>query len=107
MLPVGVEELTQNGHQVIVEAGAEVLVSGLPDHDYLRAGAELVSTPGGSLLKVGHDREGKRTTRSRVAADSRGTNAISLTSTLHPVVSLTQAMVTSGADLCSLRDFTK
>lgn len=44
MLPVGVEELTQQGHQVIVEAGAG-LGSGLADHDYLRAGAELVSTP--------------------------------------------------------------
>ena len=44
MLPVGVEELTQQGHRVIVEAGAG-LGSGLADHDYLRAGAELVSTP--------------------------------------------------------------
>lgn len=42
MLPVGVEELTRAGHQVVVEAGAG-LGSGLPDHDYLRAGAELVA----------------------------------------------------------------
>ncbi len=44
MLPVGVEELRRRGHQIIVEAGAG-LGSGLPDHDYLREGAELVSGP--------------------------------------------------------------
>src|SRR5687768_9553246 len=44
MLPVGVEELVRRGHQVLVEAGAG-LGSGLPDHDYIREGAELVSGP--------------------------------------------------------------
>jgi alanine dehydrogenase len=44
MLPVGVEELTAAGHTVLVQAGAG-LGSGLPDHDYLRAGAELVAGP--------------------------------------------------------------
>jgi len=44
MLPVGVEELTQRGHTVLVQAGAG-LGSGLLDHDYLRAGAELVAGP--------------------------------------------------------------
>lgn len=43
MLPVGVEELTSRGHQVILQAGAGV-GSGLPDHDYLQAGATLVSS---------------------------------------------------------------
>ncbi len=43
MLPVGVEEMVRAGHSVLVEAGAG-LGSGLPDHDYLRAGAELVSS---------------------------------------------------------------
>jgi alanine dehydrogenase len=42
MLPVGVEELVGAGHMVLVEAGAG-LGSGLPDHDYLEQGAELVS----------------------------------------------------------------
>jgi alanine dehydrogenase len=44
MLPVGVEELTRAGHKVLVEAGAG-LGSGLADHDYLRAGAEMVAGP--------------------------------------------------------------
>jgi alanine dehydrogenase len=44
MLPVGVEELVRRGHQVLVEVNAG-LGSGLPDHDYLRSGAELVSGP--------------------------------------------------------------
>ena len=43
MLPVGVEELTRRGHQVVVEAGAG-LGSGLPDHDYLRHGCEMVGS---------------------------------------------------------------
>ncbi|QDS87425.1 Alanine dehydrogenase [Rosistilla ulvae] len=43
MLPVGVEELTRRGHTVVVQAGAG-LGSGLFDHDYLKAGAELVAT---------------------------------------------------------------
>lgn len=43
MLPVGVEELTRRGHKVLFEAGAG-LGSGLPDHDYLRSGCEMVAT---------------------------------------------------------------
>ena len=43
MLPVGVEELVSRGHRVIIESGAG-LGSGLADHDYLRAGAELVGS---------------------------------------------------------------
>lgn len=40
ILPVGVEELTRRGHRVLIQAGAG-LGSGLADHAYLRAGAEL------------------------------------------------------------------
>jgi alanine dehydrogenase len=42
ILPVGVEELVQRGHKVLVQAGAG-LGSGLADHAYLQAGAELVA----------------------------------------------------------------
>ncbi|MEX2558829.1 MAG: alanine dehydrogenase [Pirellulales bacterium] len=45
MLPVGVEELTRAGHQVLVEAGAG-LGSGIPDDRYLENGAELLHDPG-------------------------------------------------------------
>ncbi|MCA9186337.1 MAG: alanine dehydrogenase [Planctomycetales bacterium] len=41
MLPVGVEELVRSGHRVLLQKGAG-LGSGLPDQDYLDAGAELV-----------------------------------------------------------------
>ncbi|MDH3718953.1 MAG: alanine dehydrogenase [Planctomycetota bacterium] len=44
LLPVGVEELVRAGHQVLVQAGAG-LGSGLADHEYLRHGAQLVSSP--------------------------------------------------------------
>src|ERR1044072_8363308 len=40
MLPVGVEELVRRGHKVLFEAGAGT-GSGLPDSDYVQAGAEL------------------------------------------------------------------
>ena len=46
MLPVGVEELVRRGHRVLVEACAGV-GSGLSDHDYLAAGAELMAGPAG------------------------------------------------------------
>lgn len=41
MLPVGVEELTRRGHQVLIEQGAG-LGSGIADHVYLENGAELI-----------------------------------------------------------------
>jgi alanine dehydrogenase len=44
MLPVGAEELTRAGHQVLIEAGAGI-GSGLTDQDYQQAGAEIVSGP--------------------------------------------------------------
>lgn len=44
MLPVGAEELVHAGHRVLVEAGAG-LGSGLPDHEYLQAGAEMAADP--------------------------------------------------------------
>lgn len=43
MLPVGVEEAVARGLRVVVQSGAG-LGSGLADHDYEAAGAELVST---------------------------------------------------------------
>lgn len=43
ILPVGVEELVRAGHCVLVEVGAG-LGSGLADHEYLSAGAEMVAT---------------------------------------------------------------
>lgn len=43
MLPVGVEELTNLGHRVLIEAGAG-LGSGLPDSEYLAVGGEIVAT---------------------------------------------------------------
>ena len=44
LLPVGAEELTRAGHQVLVQAGAG-LGSGLADHEYLRHGADMASGP--------------------------------------------------------------
>ena len=43
MLPVGVEELTQAGHRVLIETGAGV-GSGIPDVEYAAEGAEIVDS---------------------------------------------------------------
>lgn len=43
MLPVGVEELTKRGHRVVVQAGGGN-GSGLADHAYLQAGAQVVAS---------------------------------------------------------------
>ncbi|MGH8249056.1 MAG: alanine dehydrogenase, partial [Gammaproteobacteria bacterium] len=44
MLPVGVEELSRAGHQVLIETGAG-LGSGIPDHEYAEQGAKIAVTP--------------------------------------------------------------
>ncbi len=46
MTPVGVEELTAGGHEVLVEAEAGS-GSGIPDEDYAAAGATIVASPEG------------------------------------------------------------
>ena len=43
MLPFGVEELTSNGHQVLVQKSAGIR-SGISDIEYVRANAEIVET---------------------------------------------------------------
>jgi len=60
MLPVGVEELTRRGHKVLIEAGAGT-GSGLPDSDYVQAGAELNRRPKRNLRAGRHDRKGEGT----------------------------------------------
>ena len=57
MLPVGVEELVRRGHTGAGRGRAPALGSGIADHDYLQAGAELVERPGGDLRPGRHDRE--------------------------------------------------
>ena len=42
MLPVGVEELTRSGHQVLIESGAGI-GSGIPDTEYADEGAQIVT----------------------------------------------------------------
>jgi alanine dehydrogenase len=43
MMPVGVELMVKNGHQVFIEAQAGV-ASGFPDDDYLKAGATMAAS---------------------------------------------------------------
>ena len=44
MLPVGAEELSRAGHQVLIEKGAGT-GSGIPDQEYAEQGAKIVATP--------------------------------------------------------------
>ena len=77
MLPVGVEELVREEHQVLVEAGAG-LGSGLADHDYLRQGAELVSGPEEIFARADMIVKVKEPMPERVAADPPGPDAVHL-----------------------------
>jgi alanine dehydrogenase len=43
MIPAGVRQLVANGHKVLVQANAGV-GSGLPDEEFVKAGAEIVAT---------------------------------------------------------------
>ncbi|MGL5094520.1 MAG: alanine dehydrogenase [Planctomycetia bacterium] len=51
LLPVGVEELTRAGHQVLVQQGAGV-GSGIPDEAYAAYGAEIVGDAAGVFGKA-------------------------------------------------------
>ncbi len=46
MVPAGVEQLASRGHQVLIQKGAG-LGSGIPDEQYVSAGAEIVSSATG------------------------------------------------------------
>ena len=43
MIPAGVRQLVSHGHKVLVQANAGV-GSGLPDEEFVKAGAEIVAT---------------------------------------------------------------
>ena len=77
MLPVGVEELVRRGHKVLIEAGAGT-GSGLPDSDYVQAGAELIEGPGRHLRPGRHDCESKGAAEKRDRVDPQGTSRIHL-----------------------------
>src|SRR5688572_33258504 len=57
LTPVGAHELTQHGHEVLIQRGAGV-GSQIPDEEYVAAGAKLVDDPddvggeGDMVLKV-------------------------------------------------------
>jgi alanine dehydrogenase len=95
MLPVGVEELVSRGHQVVVQAGAG-MGSGLADHDYLQAGAELVASGEEVFAKVDLIVKVKEPMRSEFALIRKGQTLFTY---FHFAADreLTEAMVVSGA----------
>ena len=95
MLPVGVEELVSRGHQVIVQAGAG-MGSGLADHDYLQAGAELVASGEEVFAKADLIVKVKEPMRSEFALIRKGQTLFTY---FHFAADreLTEAMVLSGA----------
>lgn len=95
MLPVGVEELVTRGHQVIVQAGAG-LGSGLVDHDYLQAGAELVEAGEEIFARADLIVKVKEPMRSEFALIRKGQTLFTY---FHFAADreLTEAMVHSGA----------
>lgn len=95
MLPVGVEELVSRGHQVVVQAGAG-MGSGLADHDYLQAGAELVASGEEVFVKADLIVKVKEPMRSEFALIRKGQTLFTY---FHFAADreLTEAMVVSGA----------
>ena len=95
MLPVGVEELVSRGHQVVVQAGAG-MGSGLADHDYLQAGAELVASGEDVFAKADLIVKVKEPMRSEFALIRKGQTLFTY---FHFAADreLTEAMVVSGA----------
>jgi alanine dehydrogenase len=71
MLPVGVEELTRRGHKVLVEAGAGT-GSGLPDSDYVQAGAELIEGPSDIFARADMIVKVKEPQKSEIASIRKG-----------------------------------
>src|ERR1043165_5049059 len=71
MLPVGVEELTRRGHKVLIEAGAGT-GSGLPDSDYVQAGAELIEGPADIFARADMIVKVKETQKSEIASIRKG-----------------------------------
>jgi alanine dehydrogenase len=71
MLPVGVEELTRRGHKVLIEAGAGT-GSGLPDSDYVQAGAELIEGPAEVFARADMIVKVKEPQKSEIASIRKG-----------------------------------
>src|SRR5215204_1314756 len=71
MLPVGVEELTRRGHKVLIEAGAGT-GSGLPDSDYVQAGAELIEEQADIFARADLILKVKEPQKSEIASIRKG-----------------------------------
>jgi alanine dehydrogenase len=71
MLPVGVEELTRRGHKVLIDAGAGT-GSGLPDSDYVQAGAELIEGQSEIFARADMIVKVKEPQKSEIAAIRKG-----------------------------------
>jgi alanine dehydrogenase len=95
MLPVTVEELVAKGHEVVIESGAG-LGSGLPDHDYLRAGATLVPS-GGEVFQRAELIVKVKEPQAEEYSLIRGGQAIFTYFHLAASRPLTDAMIASGA----------
>ncbi len=95
MLPVGVEELVSRGHQVLVQVGAG-LGSGFADHDYLRSGADMISSASEIYSRAGMIVKVKEPQQSEYLLIRSGQLLFTF---FHFAASLelTQAMIASGA----------
>ena len=76
MTPAGVRELTERGHEVVVQAGAGV-GSAIADADYVAQGAAIAADAAGGLRRRGDDRQGEG------AAAARGGDAGAAPHPLH------------------------
>ena len=95
MMPVGVEELTRAGHQVLIEAGAG-MGSGISDEQYAEHGAEIVADAADVWKRADLIVKVKEPLPRRVAAACGRARSSSPTSTSPPTKRLTRAVMKSG-----------
>ena len=103
LTPVGVRELTEHGHEVMVQAGAGE-GSAIADADYEAQGARIVPDAEAVFARGRDDPEGEgAAARARSRCCARTTRS-SPTCTSRPTPELTQGAVRVGRDLHRLRD---
>ena len=103
MTPAGVRELTDRGHEVLVQAGAGA-ASGFPDAHYAAQGATIAPDADAVFAGAEHDRQGQGAA-ARPRSRGCATGQILFTYLhLAPAPELTRALCDSGATCDRLRD---
>ena len=98
LIPAAVDELVHHGHRVLVEAGAG-LGSGLPDEEYVAAGAEIVERAERIFAEAEMIVKVKEPLASASASASGAGRSCSPTCILRPISEQTRDLMALGRHL--------